>query len=366
MKTISSYLFTLASLSVLFMLSSCAGGAGKKVGQLDAAGATFPFPFYDYAFKEYKKEAGVSINYGAIGSGGGIRNLKDEIVDFAATDAFLSDKELQEMKPTIHIPTCIGAVVLGYKLEGITDLKLTGKLISDIYRGKITRWDDHAIAEINPNSKLPNKAIIPVYRSDGSGTTQVFSHYLSEIDGAWKDEIGTGKSLSWPVGQAAKGNPGVAGIILQTEGAIGYIGSEYSHAMNLPMASIQNRAGNFVPATLESISAAASSERFPADTRTMITNAAAEDAYPISTLTWIVLFQEQHYKGRSLEQAIAVKALLEWMISPTAQTLAEKVNYASLPLEMRQAASKQLSRITFDGEPIDTQVKPNRGIEQQP
>lgn len=202
---------------------------------------------------------------------------------------------------TVHVPTCMGAVVMAYNLPGVKDLKLTGEIIADIYLGKITRWNDNRIQTVNPGLNLPDRVLNPVYRSDGSGTTFVFSDYLTKISGEWADRVGTGKSLKWPAGLAAKGNPGVAGIISQTPGTIGYVGSEYAFALNIPIAQLKNKAGRFISPNAESISATASGE-MPADTRTMITNAPASDAYPISCFTWIILYKEQAYNGRKLRR----------------------------------------------------------------
>lgn len=232
-----------------------------------AAGATFPLPFYNLAFKTYQEKTGNAVTYGGIGSGGGIRSLKDKIVDFGGSDAYLSDAEMQEMPyATVHIPTCMGAVVMAYNLPEVKELKLSGEVVADIYLGKITKWNDAKIQELNPSVTLPNKELTPVYRSDGSGTTFVFSDYLTKVSNDWKENVGTGKSLKWPAGLAAKGNPGVAGTISQTPGAIGYVGSEYAFSLNIPMAQMKNSSGNFITPNTESISAAAkgrNASRYP-------------------------------------------------------------------------------------------------------
>ena len=297
-------------IALALSLAAC-GHSKKKTSDyksnidLTAAGATFPLPYYNLAFKTYKDSTGVSVTYGGIGSGGGIRSLKDRIVDFAGSDAYLSEAEMAEMPaPVVHIPTCMGAVVMAYNLPEVKELQLTGDMIADIFLGKITRWNDPRIQQVNPGVTLPDKAVSPVYRSDGSGTTYVFSDYLTKISAPWAENIGTGKALKWPVGIAAKGNPGVAGTISQTPGAIGYIGSEYAFALKIPVAKLQNKAGNFVAPTTESISAAADIE-MPADTRTMITDSPVADAYPISCFTWILLYQEQAYKNQFSSSTVA-------------------------------------------------------------
>ena len=326
--------------------------APSKKETITGAGATFPLPFYNLAFKTYQEKNGTTITYGGIGSGGGIRSLKDKIVDFGGTDAFLSEKELKEMPyETIHIPTCLGAVVMAYNLPEVKKLKLTGEIIADIYLGKIKKWNDSRIQAVNPGVSLPDKELNPVYRSDGSGTTFVFSDYLTKISNDWKEQVGTGKSLKWPAGIAAKGNPGVAGVISQTAGSIGYVGSEYAFSLKIPMAQLQNKAGNFVSPTTESISAAASGD-IPADTRTMITNSPAADAYPISCFTWIILYKEQAYNDRKIEQAQATIDLLSWMLSDEAQALTTKVHYSPLPASAVKNAQNLLKSVTFKGKTI--------------
>ena len=319
---------------------------------LAGAGATFPLPYYNLAFKTYQDTAGISVTYGGIGSGGGIRSLKDKIVDFSGTDAFLSDREISEMPATvIHIPTCLGAVVLAYNLPGIEKLNLTGKIIANIYLGKILRWNDEQIKAINPEVNLPDQNIQVVYRSDGSGTTYTFSDYLSKVCETWKQDIGSGKALKWPAGIAAKGNPGVAGTISQTPGSIGYIGSEYAFTLNLPTAAIQNQAGNYILPTTTSIAAAAN-VGISADTRTMITNSPAPEAYPISCFTWLLIYQEQAYSDRSAAQATATVELLNWLISPQAQKMTTKVHYTPLPEKAVLQAQELLKTVTYEGKSL--------------
>lgn len=346
---------------VIFILAFCLTACGnskkknnspKDKANITAAGATFPLPYYNLAFKTYKDQSGVSVTYGGIGSGGGIRSLKDKVVDFGGSDAYLSDTELQDMPAeVVHIPTCMGAVVLAYNLPGATQLQLTPDIISDIFLGKITRWNDARIKSVNTEITLPDQAINPVYRSDGSGTTYVFSDYLSKINEEWKQSVGTGKSLKWPVGIAAKGNPGVAGTISQTPGAIGYIGSEYAFALKIPVASLQNQAGHFITPSTESISAAAGND-IPADTRTSITNSPAATAYPISCFTWIILYKEQAYAGRSLAQAEATVQLLDWMTDPQAQEMTTRVHYSPLPPSVIANAKTLLKTVSYNGKNI--------------
>ena len=250
---------------------------GRDAVELSGAGATFPLPFYNVIFENFAEVNGDVVAYGGIGSGGGVRNLRDGIVDFAGSDAFLTEKEMNEMPPVIHVPTCMGAVVLAYNLPGVDNLNLSGDVVADIFAGKITRWNDARIKTLNEGVSLPDADIIPVFRSDGSGTTFVFTDYLSKVSENWKNTYGTGKSVNFPKGQAAKGNPGVAGVISQTANSIGYVGSEYAFAQRIPYATLMNANGELVKPTSESISASASGE-IPADTRTSITNSSAKGA----------------------------------------------------------------------------------------
>lgn len=347
----------LISLSILALLVSCNGG-GKKVSSRDnkvslsAAGATFPMPFYNLAFKKYTEKTGIPLSYGGIGSGGGIRSLADKVVDFGASDAFLSDKEISEMPAGIvHIPTCMGAVVIAYNLPGVNNLKMNPELLENIFMGTITKWDDPKIKAVNSDLNLPDMKITVVYRSDGSGTTNIFSDYMSKVSSLWKEKVGAGKSLNWPVGIGAKGNPGVAGTISQSVGSIGYIGSEYAFAQKIQYTLVQNSSGNFINPDIKTVSSAARVE-IPSDTRIMVTNSPDPEAYPISGFTWIIIYKEQSYGDRSLATAESIVNLLDWLVGPDAQAIAESVNYASLPANVSSIAKGILRTITFDGKPV--------------
>ena len=325
--------------------------SNKKVS-LTAAGATFPMPFYNLVFKDYTKETGILLTYGGIGSGGGIRSLTDKVVDFGATDAFLDDKKMSEMPGEIvHIPTCIGAVVIAYKLEGIVGIKLTSELLEGIFMGEITNWNDSRLKANNPGLDLPDKKITVVHRSDGSGTTYIFSDYMSKISSKWEAEVGRGKSLKWPVGLGAKGNPGVSGTIQQTDGAVGYIGSEYAFAQKISMAKVQNSSGNYIEPNIESISASAKAE-IPDDTRLMLTNSSDPDAYPISGFTWIILYKDQLYDKRSNNRARETVKFLRWLISPAAQDVTMKVHYSPLPGKAMEKANIILDAVNFGGKSL--------------
>lgn len=330
-------------------LTACNSGGKVK---LSGAGATFPAPFYNVIFKKYTEVSSNSVTYGGVGSGGGIRSLQDKTVDFGATDVFLSDSELAEMgAEVVHIPTVMGAVVLSYNLPEISNLKLTSGLISEIYTKKITKWNDPKIKAVNPDITLPDLDITPVYRSDGSGTTAVFSDYMSKTDGVWKQTVGTGKQLKFPAGVAAKGNPGVAGIISGTQGAIGYIGSEYALALKLTSALLQNSSGKFVEANTETISLAAEIE-IPNDTRVVLTNSSNPDAYPIATFTWLILYKEQNYNNRTLEQATALQDLLNYITDKQGQEIAAVTFYAPLSSATLEKTKAAIKSLTYNGESI--------------
>ena len=337
---------------IALAVTSCGGAANKdgarKAQELSGAGATFPLPYYNVVFEQFAEVNGDAVAYGGIGSGGGVRNLRDKIVDFAGSDAFLTEKEMADMPAVIHVPTCMGAVVLAYNLEGVDNLNLSGELIANIFAGNITMWNDARIAALNPDAKLPAEAIIPAFRSDGSGTTFVFTDYLSKVSPMWKEKFGAGKSVNFPSGQAAKGNPGVAGVVKQTKNAIGYVGSEYAFAQKIPYARIMNQRGEIVEPTAASISAAASGE-IPADTRCSITNSDAAGAYPISTFTWMIIYKEQNYSDRSKEQAVATLDLLQYILSDEAQKITSEVHYAPLPAKAKELSIANLKTVTYDG-----------------
>ena len=342
---------SIMTLTVSVAMVSCGGSAtngGREAQELSGAGATFPLPFYNVVFENFAQVNGDAVAYGGIGSGGGVRNLRDKIVDFAGSDAFLTDKEMAEMPPVVHVPTCMGAVVVAYNLDGVEDLKLTGEVIADIFAGEIKMWNDERLVALNPDVTLPAEAIIPVFRSDGSGTTFVFTDYLTKVSPMWKDKFGAGKSVNFPSGQAAKGNPGVAGVIKQTRNTIGYVGSEYAFAQKIPYATIRNQRGEFVAPDANSISAAASGA-IPADTRCSITNSDAVGAYPISTFTWMIIYKEQNYSDRSKEQATATLDLLKYILSDEAQSITSEVHYAPLPAKVKELSTKNLKAVTYDG-----------------
>ncbi len=323
-----------------------------SIKELTGAGATFPYPLYSKWFDIYHNETGIKVNYQAIGSGGGIRQLLNKTVDFGATDAFMSEEELKKSpdNPILHFPTCLGAVVITYNLPGSPQLRLTPEVISGIFLGKITKWNDPKLQSLNPEVKLPSLPIVVVHRSDGSGTTFVFSDYLSKSSPEWRKRVGRGKSLRWPVGLGGKGNPGVAGLVKQIKGSVGYVELAYAIKNNMPYASIRNKSGNFVKPTLKSVSLAAA-VKIPPDTRVSITNTDAPEGYPISSFTWIIFYSEQKYGNRSFEKAKEMLKLFWWIIHQ-GQQYNESLLYGKLPQPAVKAAEKILLSATYGGKPI--------------
>ena len=327
-------------------LSNCQ--SSEQEISIQGAGATFPYPLYSKMFHEYYKAFNVKINYQSIGSGGGIRQLKNNTVDFGATDAFMKDAELAESdNPILHIPICLGAVSLSYNLPNVTDLQLTPTLVANIFLGAVTKWNDPSIQALNPNQTLPDLTIFPVYRSDGSGTTYIFTDYLSKVDQNWATQVGKGKSINWLTGIGGKGNAGVAGYVQQTPGSIGYLGHIYTLQNNMATAKIQNSSGNFIEPSIASVSEAANTT-IADDTRVSITNTASANGYPISGFTWIILYQEQAFNDRSLKQAQATKSLVNWMIKE-GQQFSAPLHYAPLTDTVVAQAQRIIDSITFEG-----------------
>lgn len=312
--------------------------------KLNGAGATFPYPMYSKWFNEYHNQhPDIEINYQSIGSGGGIRQVSAGTVDFGASDGPMTDEQLASAKfKIIHLPTVLGSVVPAYNIPGFKgELKFTPDVLAGIFLGKITTWNDPAIAKVNPDAKLPSQQIIVVHRSDGSGTTYVWTDYLSKISSEWKTQVGTKTSVSWPVGMGAKGNEGVAGMIRQMDGAFGYVELVYAVQNNITYGSVKNASGSFVKASLESITAAAASvKNMPADFRVSITNAPGKDAYPISSFTWLLVPADWKDKNK---QKVFVD-FLNWMLEQ-GQTMTADLNYAPLPDSVKQKEREAIKTI---------------------
>lgn len=316
--------------------------------QLLGAGATFPYPLYSKMFSEYYKITKVKVNYQGIGSGGGIQQVISKTVDFGGSDAPMNAKEEKGAKDAVlHFPTCLGAVVITYNLPGNPVLNFTPGVIAEIFMGKITKWNDPRIADINKSVTLPDTAISVVHRSDGSGTTYTFSEYLTVADEAWKKAVGTGKSLNWPTGLGGKGNPGVAAYVKQIPGAIGYVEAAYAKQNGMPMGKVRNKSGNYIEPTIASVGLAADIA-LPADTKVSIVDTAAPKGYPISTFTWIIVYKEQGYGGRPFERVKTLTDMLWWMIHE-GQQFNEPLDYGKLPPKAVAVSEAIIKSITHNG-----------------
>ena len=319
--------------------------------KLTGAGATFPYPIYSKWFDVYKQKTGVEINYQSIGSGAGIQQVKAGTVDFGASDAALNNDRLKEMpRKVVHIPTVGGAVVLAYNLPGFEGpLKLTSANVTGIYMGTITTWNDKAIAASNPGKSMPAAPILAVHRSDGSGTTNIFTNYLAALSAQWKELVGANTAVSWPSGVGGKGNDGVAGVVKQTPGAIGYVELAYAKQNQLPYALVQNRAGQFIEPSLASTVAAVTgaAPMLAKDVRFPIVNAPGAEAYPIAGLTFLLVYQEQ--KDPATARALA--DFIGWAMHD-GQELAGALDYARLPDAVIKVNEATLKSLTSGGKPI--------------
>lgn len=327
-------------LAMLFTVTSLNAASGS-VKKINGAGASFPYPLYSKWISEYTKQnPETQINYQSIGSGGGIRQVQKETVDFGASDAPMKDDDLKKVSFEIkHIPTVLGAVVVAYNIKGIEgQLNLDGDTLSKIFLGKITKWNDPAIVAMNKTATLPKEDILIVHRADGSGTTSIFSEYLSKISADWKSSVGEGKTLEWPVGIGAKGNEGVTAMIKQTSGAIGYIGLEYALTNDIAMAKLKNKKGEFVNPSVDAVSkSAAGIKNFDGDMRMSITDADAKGAYPISAFTYILL----PLRTNNAEALDEVKKFVKWGLT-LGQAMAPELNYAPLPVALRDALLERI------------------------
>ncbi|MGH9743873.1 MAG: phosphate ABC transporter substrate-binding protein PstS [Candidatus Acidiferrum sp.] len=316
---------------------------------ITGAGATFPAPVYSKWFYEYHKlHSNIAINYQAIGSGGGIRQVTEGTVDFGASDGPMTDEQLKAYQdkhgfPVLHFPTVLGGVVPTYNIPGITgELKFTPEALAGIYLGTITKWNDPAIAGPNSGVNLPGNDIIVVHRSDGSGTTYIWTDYLSKVSSAWKNKVGKSTSVNWPVGLGGQGNPGVAGLVKQTPNSIGYVELIYAIQTHMAYGVVKNEAGDFVKATLESVTAAAAgaAKNMPADFRVSITNAPGKTAYPISSFTWLLIPS----KISDAAKRDAIKNFIKWMLGP-GQEYTEALAYAKLPRQVVTEELKALNKV---------------------
>jgi phosphate transport system substrate-binding protein len=309
---------------------------------INGAGATFPYPIYSKWFDEYTKvDPSVRFNYQSIGSGGGQKQIMAQTVDFGASDGPMSDDNLKKAPgKLLHIPTVAGAVVITYNLEGAPALKFDGETIARIFLGQIKKWNDPMIASTNPGVKLPDKDIVVVHRSDGSGTTFIFTDYLSKVSPEWKSKAGNNTSVSWPTGIGGKGNEGVSGQVKQTPGALGYVELIYAIQNKMPYADIKNSAGEFVKPTIESVTAALGTAEIPDDFRFSMTNAPGKDAYPIAGATWLLVYEQQKdaTKGKKLVE------FLKWALTK-GEAMAKDLDYAPLPDRVQSRVLKRIDEI---------------------
>jgi phosphate transport system substrate-binding protein len=303
-------------------------------------------------FSEYNKTSGLKVNYQSIGSGGGIQQLTSKTVDFGASDAPMNGKQDSALSaPVVHIPATAGAVVISYNLPDLKDtLKFTPDIVAKIFLGEIKKWNDPKIAAVNKGVKLPATDIQVAHRSDGSGTTNIFTTYLSKVSKDWEAKVGKGSSVNWPVGLGGKGNEGVAGSVKQTPGGIGYVELAYAMQNNMAFGKLQNKAGNFITPSIASVTAAANIE-IPADGKVSLTNTEAADGYPISGLSWILVYKEQKYGDRSADKATKMLKLIQWMIHD-GQQYSAALNYAPLSPAAVAVGDAILKTVTYDGKPI--------------
>ena len=331
--------FTVAAVAAALTLPAAAAT------QLTGAGSSFDFPFFSKAFYIYnQKNPDVTVNYQSIGSGGGIQQFTAKNVDFGATDVPMNAEELARAKQTVlQIPVTLGGAAVAYNLPGVTNLRLTRQAVADIYLGKITKWNDPRIANLNKGVKLPDMPIVVVHRSDGSGTSYIFTDFLSRVSPEWKSKVGVGKSVSWPAPSAvgAKGNEGVAGQVRSTPGAIGYVELAYVIENKMDAATLQNRAGKWVTVSPESVAAAASSKPEVSATNFSIVDAGAADAWPISGYSWVVVYKDQPNKDRGK----SLYNVLSWLVGSQGQDNAKSVDYVPLPRNVQETASHTLNEM---------------------
>jgi phosphate transport system substrate-binding protein len=363
-KTGSSATATTAAAQGTSICGSAGAGQGAAptgiakldgaASSLSGAGATFPAPLYSLWTSDFQKAEGVQVAYQSIGSGGGVQQISAQTVDFGASDAPMKDTEMAAAKggPVLHIPTVFGAVVPTYHVSGQkSGLKFTGEVLGKIFAGKIATWNAPELTALNPNAKLPSTPIAVVHRSDGSGTTAIWTDYLTKASTTWVSTLGAGKSqgkdVAWPTGIGGKGNEGVSGAVSQTDGALGYVELQYALAQNLPLGYVQNKAGKFVQPCVETVTAAAQGFSFPPDLRFSLTDLTGSDAYPVSGATWLLVYQNQ----KDPAKAKALVNFLVWIMD-RGQKTAPTLNYAPLSPDLRTLAVSQIKKIQLNGAPI--------------
>ena len=335
---------SLTKIVALIAVAVGASSSARAEVRIIAAGATFPYPIYSQWFNEYQKEKGVQINYQSIGSGGGIRQLTAGTVDFGASDRPMTDAEISSSKvKPLHFPTVLGAVVPTYNISGVSkDLQFTGEVLAGIYMGSIKKWNDNAIKAITPGVNLPDSDIVTVHRSDPSGTSFVFSDFLTKVSPEWSSKVGANQSPNWPTGSAAKGNEGVAGMVHQTPNSIGYVELIYALQNKMAFGAVKNASGKFVKGSLAGVTAAADAmvSKIPADFRVSITNATGPTVYPISTFTYLLIPSTITDSAKRT----AIVGFLQWMLT-NGQGTVEKLNYSRLPQSLIAREHQQISLI---------------------
>jgi phosphate transport system substrate-binding protein len=337
--------FQILAVCAAMVLVPLLSGIARSALLINGAGATFPYPIYSKWFDEYAKvDPSVHFNYQSIGSGGGITMLRNQTVDFGASDAPMNDDQLkQSPSPVLHFPSVMGAVVLAYNLPDVKQkIRLTGPVIADIFLGEIVKWSDPKIAQLNPGVNLPDDPIVTCHRSDGSGTSYIFSDYLSKVSPGWAKQVGKGTSLKWPVGLGAKGNEGVTGLVQQTPGALGYVELIYALKNDIPFAIVKNHDGTWVNASLAGVTAAAAgaASNMPDDFRVSITDAPGGDSYPISSFTWLLIYKNESDKVKGQ----AIVKFLKWCLTD-GQKFAAPLDYAPLPQAVVQKEIQQINQI---------------------
>ena len=355
-KRTFQFLALVSALSFVLVSIACNGGGGSSSGSgpvnLQGAGASFPNPLYQKWMSEYGRVSpNVKLDYQSIGSGGGIKQLKEQTVDFGASDAPMKDEDLKSAPGEIlHVPTVLGAVVITYNLEKVTQpLRFTSEVVADIFLGKVKKWNDPKIAADNPGVSLPSTDITVVHRSDSSGTSAVFTDYLSKVSAEWKEKVGAGTSPSWPIGLGGKGNEGVTGQVKSLPNSIGYVELAYAVQNKLPVGQVKNASGAFITPSIDSVTAAASASagNTPEDLRVSITNAAGPDAYPISSYTYILVYKNQKDAGKG-------KALVDflWWGIHDGENYAKELQYAPLPADIVKRAEAKINAITANGKAL--------------
>jgi phosphate transport system substrate-binding protein len=358
-------LAALCATALLVTLAACAGDTedadGRSTATLTGAGATFAMPLISLWGSEYQDATGDRINYNSIGSGGGIRAHIDRTVDFAASEAPLNAEQYERAPGTLTLPFTIGTVTLAFNLPGVTELRLTGDVLADIYLGDITRWNHPRLRELNPGAELPDRPIVVAHRSDGSGTTFVFTDYLSKVSPRWAEEVGSATSVAWPTGIGGNGNEGVAGAIRNNDYAIGYIELSYASSLGMPTAAVRNSAGNFVQPSLEggTAAAAAAVNELPAGherwTEVSFTDPPGADSYPLSSFSYFFIYEDLGTLGDNMtaERAEAIVRWIEWAVTD-GQQFNNDVQNAAIPEPVRRLNLATLDRVTFQGERVRT------------